>query len=232
MDSGIDDPAISDDSPDVEGSSVDATDEGTDGALVGCLPASVSGFQPPPFHSIQPSMACSGFFGDSGLVQAYGDDCIGHSSSYEACSALRVPDAAGAADCYSCLVTVADVDSGQYGAVVKLTRPVVDYAGCVESLDPTDAGAACANTIAAAASCVDYACARQCPITDQASSDAFIVCSNVATSGACDGYWLRARACIAQEIGDAGTAVASICFAGATTEDDYLSIAHYFCGAD
>jgi hypothetical protein len=220
---------------------VDANDEGfatadsgdtLDADAGGCHPMSLAGFQPPAVVPSYRSLACRGFNGDGGLVQSYGDACIGHSSTYDRCTGFAVPDAAGAAECYRCLASVESPDASSYGAVVVATIPFVNYAGCVQLLDPTDAGASCAQTATATAICAEYACQAACPVTDQASSNAYTACWNEATSGACAGYWLRAQACLTAEVGDGGTPVGTICFAGSTAEDHYFSVAHYLCGGD
>jgi hypothetical protein len=207
----------------------DAESSGDD---AGCHPGNVSGFKPPAFVPIRRSTPCNGFNGDGGLVQAYGDACIGHSKNYDACAGFVVADAAGAADCYGCLVTSENPDASTYGAVVYATTPLVDYPGCLQFFDPTDAGASCAQLITSAATCSEFACKPACPISSMDSWSAFLDCYNVTTNGACAGYWLSALGCIASEEGDGGNLLASVCFGGATTEDDYLSIAHHFCGGD
>jgi hypothetical protein len=226
-DGGVDEPREGDGwvAADAAATSPDA-DEG------GCHPMSVAGFQPSALVPTRPSLACNGFNGDGGLVQSYGDSCIGHSRTFGACAAVAIPDAAGAAACYGCLVTPESPDASPYGAAVIVTIPFVNYGGCIQAVDPTEAGVSCAQTLSAAATCADYACRQACPVTDDSSYNAYVACWNEATSGACSGYWLPAEGCMLTEQGDGGTDVARICFGGATTEDDYLSLAHYFCGGN
>ncbi len=215
-----------------QGSAASDPDAASTGYDAGCNPGNVSGFKPPPLVPIRRSTACSGFNGDGGLVQAYGDACLGHSKSYGACADLVVPDAGVAADCYKCLITTENPDASTYGAVVIATSPLVDYSGCLQALDPTDAGASCAQHLTSAAACSEFACKPACPIFDQDSWDDFTGCYNATTTGACAGYWLSAEGCVADEQGDGGNLVASVCFGGATAEDHYLSVAHHFCGGD
>jgi hypothetical protein len=180
------------------------------------------------------SAACTGFNGDGGFVQAYGDSCLGHSATYAACSGLSLPDAAAAGACAACLATPDSPDASQEGVVVEGTLPVVNYFGCIQAVDPTEAGVSCAHTVEIAVECIDYACRTACrPITDDLSWVEYMACTDEATRGACLGYALSAEQCISVEEGDGGTPVATICFGGGTAgtaEDHYLSSARYFCG--
>jgi hypothetical protein len=215
---------------------VGPTDAGADAS--GCSPVNVSGFSasqqvvplPPP------STACNGYNGDGGLVQAYADACLGRAATYDTCAAFTVPDAAGAADCYRCLVTPGSPEASTYGAVVFAKIPLVNYASCILALDPTSAGESCAQAVDQTAACDEYACQSECPVTDQASQSEYTACTNAASSGACVGYVLRAEGCLAAEQGDGGTPVADICLGGggiaAPAVDHFLTMARYFCGGD
>jgi hypothetical protein len=103
-------------------------------------------------------------------------------------------------------------------------------AGCVQDVDPTEAGTSCARALYAAGVCALYACESTCPVTDDVSRAAFEVCTNEALSGACAGYALPATSCVVAEKGDGGTPVATVCFAGSPALDHYLAFAKYFCG--
>ncbi len=197
----------------------------------GCHPGDVSGFVPPsgvPDAAI--SLACNGQNGDGGLVPSYGDACLGVSATYDSCTGFAAAEGGSAAACYACLVKPAREIASSYAVVVAAAIPVVNYSGCIETLDPTAAGKSCAVTFAATASCADYACKPTCPVLDETSFSAYVTCTNEALYGACAGYTLESIACLAAEEGDGGTPVASTCFAGATAEDHYLSIAHFICG--
>jgi hypothetical protein len=206
-------------------------DAGSEDEGAACRPGSVAGFQPPPVSPdfIARTSACAGFGGEGGLVQAYGDACLGHSATFDTCAAFEVPDAAGASDCYHCLVTPESPDAS-YGAAAFAVVPVVTYSACVKTLDPTDAGASCGQMLAATYACFEQACKAACPITDEASQTAFVDCSNQAATGACLGYALAAQTCSTDEQGDGGTPVATVCFGGQSAEDHFLSVAHYLCG--
>jgi hypothetical protein len=106
----------------------------------------------------------------------------------------------------------------------------VDYGSCVQALDATDAGASCAQAIAAAAECAEYACASVCPVIDGASQDAFVACTNEAQTGGCAGYALAAAFCVAAEEGDGATPVVKTCLGGASIEANFFSFEHYLCG--
>jgi hypothetical protein len=204
---------------------------GSDAGGEGCHPGNVSGYRPPAYVGASTvSLACDGFNVEGGLVQSYGDACLGHAATYATCAAFAVPDAAGAAGCYGCLVTTESPDASTYGAVVVATIPVVNYNGCIQMVDPSEAGVSCAHALSAAYGCYEYACKAACPITDETSRAAFVTCANEAASGACAGYTLPGQACLTAEQGDGGTSVATICFAGTTAEDHYFSVAHHFCG--
>jgi hypothetical protein len=196
-----------------------------------CRPVEVSGFVPPSsVPGTSTSLSCNGYNGDAGLVPSYGDACLGVAATYDSCARFAVPDGGGAAACYACLVTPAGQVASSYGVVVAAAIPVVNYGACIETVAPTAAGRSCALALTAAAKCADYACKPTCPVFDEASFSAYATCTNDALYGACVGYTLESLACLAAEQGDGGTPVASTCFAGATAEDHYLSIAHFLCG--
>jgi hypothetical protein len=203
-----------------------------------CQPIGITDFALPPYVSAQRSPgACAGFGGDGGLVEAYGAACIGHAATYASCTNFApgdyaLPDGADPAPCYGCLVPPMLPDASRTGAVLPGTAPVVNYPGCIELLDPTPAGARCAQAVFAALACAAYACQSSCPVSDDVSLRAFLSCTNAAFYGPCSGYALTAEACLAAEQGDGGTPVAQTCFAGATAEDHYRAVAHYFCAAN
>jgi hypothetical protein len=197
-----------------------------------CHPGSVSGFHPPLFAPSHRSPACNGFNADGGLVQAYGEACIGHMATYDTCASLTVPDAAGAEACFHCLVTAETPDASEYGPVVIVTVPLPNYAGCIQLLDPTEAGASCAQAFTSAANCADYVCRSVCPPVDQPSIRQYNACWNEATSGACAGYWLTLESCMVAETGDGGTPVGIGCFGGGSVEGNYLLIAKLMCVAN
>jgi hypothetical protein len=198
-----------------------------------CHPMSVTGFVPPPY--VGPSVrsaACAAFDGDGGLAKAFGDSCLGASATYGPCAHLSLPDAAGAAACYSCLVSSPSPDASSYGVALEdRTAAVVNYFGCIQALDPTDAGISCAHAVQLLVYCVDYACKAACPpVSDDVSRGAYQSCTDEALRGGCLGYALSAQQCLSIEQGDGSTPVATVCFGGKTEEDHFLAAAHYFCG--
>jgi hypothetical protein len=174
------------------------------------------------------SAACAAFGGDGGLIGEYGAACLGHAATFGSCATFEPPDAAGAEACYRCLVTPEDLDAASWGAVIGITVPTVNYVGCIEALDPSDAGTSCAEAVAAAEGCAAYACA--CPVTDDPSHSAYLACLDDALAGGCAGYSALVYSCLAAEEGDGGSPVATVCLAGSTAEDHYLALARHFCG--
>lgn len=210
----------------------DAADDASYADAGGCHPIDISGFDAATTVPTAPrSLACNGFNGDGGIVPSFGDACLFHSPEYPPCASFDVGDAAGAAECYRCLVSPPTAD-GTFPGVVAILSGVADpnYASCIQLADPTEAGAACALDLQTAVACIFYACQSTCPVTDEASVAAITTCMNEALSGACAGYALKMNACLAVEEGNGGTPVATICFPGSTPAEKYLSFAHYLCG--
>jgi hypothetical protein len=209
-----------------------ALDAALDAGASACHPVGVSGFQPGAYIGpLVRSMACDGFNGEGGLVEAYGNACLSHNATYESCAGLSPPDAATASACLACLVTPERTDASQYGVVIATNAsPIVNYFGCIQALDPTEAGVSCAHALDEAAQCADYACESVCPVSDDSSQAAFLACFNEALTGACLDHALRAQSCLATEQGDGGTPIAKVCFGGTTAEDHYSATARYFCG--
>jgi hypothetical protein len=210
-----------------------ASDDAPEVAMPSCHPMNVSGFVPPSY--VGPSVrsaACAALDGGGGVAQAYGDSCLGNSATYGLCAGFSPGDAAGADACYTCLVSSRRPDASAYGvAIEEETVGVVNYFGCIQALDPTDAGISCAHAVQLLVYCVDYACRAACPpITDHLSRGAYQSCTDEALRGGCLGYALSAQQCVSIEQGDGSTPVATVCFGGKTEEDHFLAAAHYFCG--
>jgi hypothetical protein len=216
-----------------DGAATDASSDadGSDAQDHACHPGDIAGFVPPPYAGVRSrSQACAAWGGDGGLVQAYANACLAGPATYESCTTFAPPDAAGAQDCYNCLTSPGATDGGVGGVTVNLNNVVVvDYGGCIDVIDPTDAGASCAVALAASTLCTVYAC-RACPVTDITSHDRFLACTNEANTGVCSGFGVTSAACVAGERGDGGTVVNSTCFPGHPF-DNYLSFAQYLCGA-
>jgi len=210
-----------------------ASGDAAGAAMLTCHPMNVSSFVPPPY--VGPSVrsaACAAFDGGGGLAQAFGDSCLGASATYAFCAGLSPPDAAGAGACYSCLVSSPSPNASSYGVALEdRTAAVVNYFGCIQALDPTEAGISCAHAVQLLIYCVDYACKAACPpITDDLSRGAYQSCTDEAQRGGCIGYALSAQQCLSIEQGDGSTPVATVCFGGTTEEDHFLAAARYFCG--
>ncbi len=209
-----------------------ATADGPAVAMPTCHPMNVSGFVAPQY--VGPSVrsaACAAFDGDGGLAQAYGDSCLGNSATYGFCAGFSPSAAAGAQACYDCLLSRETPDASAYGVAIEGTVAVVNYFGCIQAVDPTDAGVSCAHAVQLLLYCVDYASkSAGPPITDDLSRGAYQSCTDEALRGGCLGYALSAQQCISIEQGDGSTPVANVCFGGTTEEDHFLAAAHYFCG--
>jgi hypothetical protein len=196
----------------------------------GCQPMNVAGFMPRTFQYVDAGgTACNGFGGDGGLIQAYGDACLGHQASLARCTAFRPPDDDASAACFSCLTTIEGPDAGPYGAVAVVTIPFVDYPACIAAVDPTPAGAACALALSQVSVCAEYACKSACPVVDDPSAAAFNSCFSAAMTDVCSRYGTLAMDCLIAYQSDPSSDVARTCFPG-TAEDNYLSVARLLCG--
>ena len=150
----------------------DAADDASYADAGGCHPIDISGFDAATTVPTAPrSLACNGFNGDGGIVPSFGDACLFHSPEYPPCASFDVGDAAGAAECYGCLVSPPTAD-GTFSSVVAILSGVatINYASCIQLADPTEAGAACALDLQTAVACIFYACQSTCPVTDEALS--------------------------------------------------------------
>ncbi len=233
LDGGPLDAALVGDAPLAEG--------GPDGG--GCHPINITGFQPPTTLPMGArSTACNGFNGDGGLVESYRDACLQHTAGFPPCVALlagEAPtagdagDAGGASDCLNCLLSEPTPELTYSSVTARLeTIDFVNYPLCIELVDPSDAGLACALLLETLVACELYACQGGCPVTDEDSVAAYNECSNEANLGACSGYLLELNACLAAELGDGDTPVAQTCFFGTSPQLKYVPFAHYLCGGD
>jgi hypothetical protein len=208
----------------------------TDAAEAGCAPGSAQGFVAPPYvHVGTTSSSCFGFYDAATTLAA---DCFGDAASFGPCAAdtdASLPDGSTYASCLGCLVTPVDTDA-TYGATIQSTVAVLNLAGCVERMDPSEGGLGCAAALQAAWQCADYACRPSCPVTDDPSKSAYIACTQAAAAGVCSTYAAAANACLAAETdaGDSGVAtnVTLNCFSDAApTGDPTANLLLYFCGS-
>lgn len=178
----------------------------------------ISGFMAPmmAIPPITPSSVCSDV-----QLAAYWQACRVPPAS--GCAAWRTANMA----CDKCLESndtdpkwgVLVYGSGQYvvNGIVQ-----ANYDGCLTILGATQ----CANDDFAANMCTKYACEEQCPVTDQTSYNAYSMCVQSASSGACKMYSSKVSpSCTA---GDAGAAVTAC--KGSNFQDYYNKIAPIFCG--
>jgi hypothetical protein len=205
----------------------------------GCGPIDITGFVVPPYVSAQgQSIYCN----DSEDYW-FSQQCFGPGATLETCANFATSSAADAgpdagpfitsSGCAACLLTAASNDAGTgWGPGVAGTIVTPNLAGCIELADNSPTGIACAQTVQAAAQCVDYACRTSCPVTDDASRAAYLACTATAATGVCGTYTAAANVCIANEIGDAGpTNVSTWCFAGPDTTTQYAEMALFFCSS-
>jgi hypothetical protein len=217
-----------DDAP-MDGGTGDAVAEAS-----ACRPGSIAGFAPKAAPGpLAQSNACNGFGGPTGFVSAYGEACLAAdqgSRTYSTCAAFGVPDASGADACFHCLITPEDAST--YRVVVLAPIGILDYAGCIQAVDPSDAGRSCAQAMNDAYTCAEYACKPNCPVTDDTSYVALTTCLDEASKGPCLSYTLLEVECLAAAEGDGGTRFDQVCFHGDSVLSKYLTMAQYFCGAN
>jgi hypothetical protein len=208
----------------------------------GCAPRATTGFVPPAYiHGIGGGFnACLGSFSSGPQVLA--NDCFGDASTYTTCNAFATTgddDAAVPAQCLSCLISPEGSDAG-YGGMVQSVVLVPNLAGCIEGVDQTDAGLSCAIAIQQAWECAEFACKTACPVSDEASQQAYVHCTGEAAGTVCAAYNTAAADCIAAEqaaFAEAGSAsegpgaMNAFCFGGTTPAAQAADIAAYFCAS-
>lgn len=205
----------------------------------GCGPTSIAGFVVPPYVNATPQ----NIYCNDSEDYWFSQQCFGPGATLETCASFASSSAADAgpdagpfiqsSGCAACLLTPAVNDAGTgWGPGVAGTIVTPNLAGCIELADNSAMGLACAQTVQAAAQCVDYACRTSCPVTDDASRAAYIACTSTAATGVCATYTAAASVCIANEIGDAGpTNVGNWCFAGPDVTTQYAEMALFFCSS-
>ncbi len=220
--------------------SVPPHDAGVEATVeAGCGPTSIAGFVVPPYVSAQSQNIVCNDSEDYWFSQ----QCFGPGATLETCASFASSSAADAgpdagpfitsSGCAACLLTAANSDAGTgWGPGVAGTIVTPNLAGCIELADNSAMGLACAQTVQAAAQCVDYACRTSCPVTDDASRAAYIACTATAATGVCGTYTAAASVCITSEIGDSGpTNVSTWCFAGPDVTTQYAEMALFFCSS-
>ena len=184
-----------------------------DSGLNGCSPGDVSGFVPlwkPPTGQHQGKCTQS-------QITAYYTGCLGPSATQQACTSAT---AAANANCMSCLTT--QTTSGDYGPIVSGNGLLVlNVAGCVALLDPGNTS--CARALQATSQCTHVACDARCPVSGDASLQAFDRCTQNAEANACQSY--------VSTCGDteANGGPAAACFFQ-TFEEGFNVLAPLFCG--
>jgi hypothetical protein len=210
------------------------------GIDAGCAPRAITGFVPPPYvHGTGEGFACNVLSPEPTILA---NDCFGDASTYSTCNSFASTgndDAAVSAQCLSCLISPEGSDAG-YGGMIQSVVLVPNLAGCIEGVDQTDAGLSCAMAIQAAWECAEFACKTACPVSDEASQEAYIHCNGEAEGTVCAAYTTAAANCIAAEqaaFDEAGTnpngagAMNAFCFGGSTPATQAADIAAYFCAS-
>jgi hypothetical protein len=198
-----------------------------------CAPGSIAAFVAPSYVPAAPQSFICGHPEEIAL----GADCFGDASTVDACATFPSTGLDGGPvdpNCLSCLFSDENDagEAGVYGPVVRGVVPVANVAGCIQTLDPSDAGYDCAAAVQAAWQCAEFACKAACPVTDDPSRAAYLQCARDAATTVCATYTTAARACIATETADGGVAAGSIlqfCFAGADPGDQLATLAAFFC---
>lgn len=207
-------------------------DAGPGDTAVPCAPASMAGFVPPAYVPARgQSFECDDYQTHS-QTTALARACFADAATVATCAGF--PDA-GNLDgavippaCATCLRTNETDTDGGYGASIRGTITVANVAGCVEMADPSDAGAACAKAIQAAAVCVDRSCRASCPVTNEATRDAYLACTKLAATTSCATFAAAATACIAAEE-DASDRARNFCFSSSDPVLGFDKIAAFFC---
>lgn len=187
-----------------------------------CRPASVETYKPDAYRSATGAYqgACKSE-SNVDLVELFFGSCLGQNASKQAC-ATYVKDYP---QCAACIVT--PDTSAHYGPIVARQGFVTgNLAGCIELTDPV--GLSCAKALQALDGCERAACAANCPVTSQASLDAYGECAGQANQGGCQSYEQAASCADGEREG--GTLAASVCFRGPSFKDFYDSVVPLFCG--
>ena len=180
-----------------------------------CAPADVSAFQPPaykPAHRQQG--ACT-----AAQISSYFQSCFAVGNTMQTCATFTSANQA----CASCITTPDTAAS--YGAVITRAGIVsIDIGGCIELEDPN--GLACAKAYRASELCPVAACNASCPVTDDASFQLYLACSQQAAANGCSAFTMGAACANAEADGGAAAA----CLQGQSFEDLYNQVAPIFCG--
>jgi hypothetical protein len=197
-------------SPSGGSSSTGATSSGGSAATV-CQPNDMSTFTPPAYV---PARRLGGSC-TAAQISDYYTSCFTGGN----CAAYLTGGAAQA--CGTCLAG-SDFGSSSYGPLFRYgTSPFLMYetntGGCIE----LQGEPACAQKIQAAQLCEQYACAANCPVSDQASYNAMVACKSTARTGTCTTL-MAAAVCIMDP------AHSTAC-GGADFQSLFLNMARVFC---
>jgi hypothetical protein len=178
-----------------------------------CAPSSASGWSP---AWVPPTGASQGLCGPQDIANLYAA-CFGADATDDTCSSYE----SGSPTCASCVLSAATDPS--WGAIVVFAdTTVVNEPGCLDLVDPSEAG--CAQAAESQTECEHALCDASCPVSDAPSFDAWEQCAAQADQGACSGY---DGTCLdAALAADGGGAACG----GADFATAFANVATVFCG--
>ncbi len=183
-----------------------------------CLPGDVTTYAP------QYKPATGAYQGkcQDGDVQAFFDACLGTNATTDKCNSFM---AGTTAACAACILT--PDSAAKYGPLIGHGSFVTaNVAGCLELVDATTSGVACAKAVQALAGCELLACEANCNVHDPPSLNAYEACATTADQAGCAMY-ASASSCV-QGLQEAGDAVAQCLAQDFATF--YGAAARLFCG--
>lgn len=221
-------PGCSVSSVDIGGGGIVSEDGASETGLVpldggACAPGDVRTFVPLAYRPATPEWqdVCT-----SDQLTAFYASCLATGpdagASSASCQAFQQASPANAA-CTSCLLTPDSLS--MYGPLIDHGSFITEnVGGCIELTDP-GAGLVCARAQQALDGCELAACQANCPVTDEASRDAFSACEADAAATGCQMF--ATQASCAQTNAEAGVSTACV---AATVHDFFFAVAPLFCG--
>lgn len=184
-----------------------------------CLPGDVTTYAP----QYRPATGAYQSKCHDGDVQAFFDACLGTNATSDNCNKFMGDTTTSG--CAACILTP---DSAmKYGPLIGHGSFVTaNVAGCLELVDATSSGLACAKAVQALAGCELLACEANCDVHDVASLNAYETCASTADQAGC-GTYSSASSCV-QGLQEAGDAVAQCLAQDFATF--YGAAARLFCG--
>ncbi len=186
-----------------------------DSSISHCAPADVTSFVPPPYHPVARQVGACTPTQISGFYTA----CF-TGQNMAACNSFKM----AAPTCAGCLETPST--AAAWGATVTQRGIIsINVAGCMEVLGGAN-GLACAKATESEQACVAAACDANCPVTDDASFQLYLACTQQVAANGCASYAQASQACTLAQA-DAG---AASCTSGQDFQGFYDNIAPVVCG--